>query len=202
MPHCTNRFLKKINPMRVVVLVLTALLALLNYQLWLSEDRGFQKVWLLKDAIKAQVTENAALNERNKTLEAEVKDLKEGLAAVEERARLEMGMVRQGETFFHILEDQPLSEPAQQPPAQKPVTQKPPARKPAAQKLLAQKPAAQKLLAQKPATRKPATQKLAASKPPTQKPAAQKPLVHAHAIQGQPAHKQTAQGQRSARQHE
>jgi cell division protein FtsB len=193
--------------MRVVVLVLIALLALLNHQLWLSEDRGFQKVWLLKDAIKAQVTENAALTERNKTLEAEVKDLKEGLAAVEERARLEMGMVRQGETFFRILEDQPPPEPAQKPVTQKPPAQKPVARKSAAQKPTAQKPTAQKPVARKSATRKPTAQKPAAQKPPAKKPAAQKSAaqrqpVHVHAVQEQPARKPTAQGQRSARQHE
>lgn len=94
--------------MRILVLALTLLLALLNYYLWLSEDRGLQKVRLLREAIATQRTDNAALDERNKTLEAEVKDLKGGLAAIEERARLEMGMIRQDETFFHILEGKDL----------------------------------------------------------------------------------------------
>lgn len=111
--------------MRILVLVLTLMLAVLNYPLWLSEGHGFQKVWLLRDAIATQRTENATLDERNKTLEAEVKDLKGGLAAIEERARLEMGMIRRDKTFFHILEGNDLPKPAPKPGTQKATAQKP-----------------------------------------------------------------------------
>ena len=90
--------------MRIFSLVLLALLGILNYHLWLSQDRGVAKVLLLKGAIESQKADNAALAERNSTLEAEVTSLKEGVEALEERARIELGMVRKGETFFHILD--------------------------------------------------------------------------------------------------
>jgi cell division protein FtsB len=180
--------------MRIVALILTALLAFLNYQLWLSEDRGFQKVWLLKDAIKTQRTENAALSERNQALEAEVKDLKNGLAAVEERARAELGMVRQGETFFHLLDGLPAPETTL-----KPSTLKPPAAKQATAKRTALKSPAPKRTALKPSTPKPATLKPSTPKPAALKPPAAKPSVHKPARQephGQPVQKQ--QGNRPA----
>ena len=187
--------------MRLVILILLVLLAVLNHRLWLSDDGGFQKVWLLQDAIKAQDGENKSLKERNQTLEAEVKDLKEGFAAVEERARLELGMIRQGETFFHILEGLPPSATVlalQKPQTRQPVVQKqwrrqvaqePVGRQPAAQKPSA-KPAGRQTAAQKspakPAGRQPAVQK------PTQKPAGQRPMVQ-QVAQKQPAPKPAAQ---------
>ena len=54
--------------------------------------------------VEAQKIENAQLQERNKALVAEVMDLKHGLDAIEERARSELGMVKEGETFFHVVE--------------------------------------------------------------------------------------------------
>ncbi|HYQ92624.1 MAG TPA: cell division protein FtsB [Candidatus Competibacteraceae bacterium] len=177
--------------MRILILILLVLLAILNHRLWLSDDGGFQKVWLLQDAIKAQDGENNSLKERNQTLEAEVKDLKGGFAAVEERARLELGMIGQGETFFHILEGLPPSATVlavQKPPTQQPVLQKqwrqkvaqePIERQPAAQKSSA-KQAKRQPAAHKPA-RKPAVQQSVvqqvAQKQPVQKPAAQKPAI-------------------------
>lgn len=61
-------------------------------------------VWALDEAIAAQAEKNAHLKERNQTLFAEVDDLKQGLEAVEERARYDLGMVKKGETFYQIVD--------------------------------------------------------------------------------------------------
>jgi len=91
--------------MRVLIAVLLALFLLLQYDLWVGEG-SFATVWRLQNAVEAQRAENAALAERNRALEAEVTDLKQGLDAVEERARSELGMVRRGETFYRIVESE------------------------------------------------------------------------------------------------
>ena len=62
------------------------------------------EVWELRQAVERQRAENEALRERNLALEAEVADLKQGLAAIEERARTELGMIREGEVFYQIVE--------------------------------------------------------------------------------------------------
>jgi cell division protein FtsB len=89
--------------MRLVVITLIVLLALLHYRLWVGEG-SVAEVWTLRQAVKAQRTANQQLRERNRVLEAEVKDLKGGLQAIEERARTELGMIREGETFYQIVE--------------------------------------------------------------------------------------------------
>ncbi len=88
--------------MRALVAVLILMLLVLQYQLWLSPD-GMREVWRLQRALEAQRAENRELAVRNEALAAEVADLKEGLAAIEERARTELGMVRDGETFHQIV---------------------------------------------------------------------------------------------------
>lgn len=90
--------------MKVVVASLLVLLSLLQYRLWVG-DGSLAEVSRLKHAIKAQEQENKTLDERNRALDAEVKDLKQGLAAIEERARSELGMIRKGETFFQLIEE-------------------------------------------------------------------------------------------------
>jgi cell division protein FtsB len=65
-------------------------------------------VWALREAIEQQKQENQRLLERNAALEAEVQDLKQGLEAIEERARSELGMIKKDETFFQIIERKPL----------------------------------------------------------------------------------------------
>jgi cell division protein FtsB len=90
--------------MRLVFGVLLGLVLLLQYKLWVSED-GLGELWRLQRSAEQQRRENAALTERNEILEAEVQDLKSGLDALEERARSELGMIKQGETFFQIIED-------------------------------------------------------------------------------------------------
>jgi cell division protein FtsB len=87
--------------------LLTALL-LLQYRLWLSGD-GVREVWRLRAAVAAQQSENARLSERNRQLSAEVHDLKQGYAALEERARSDLGMVAANETFFQVVPKKPAA---------------------------------------------------------------------------------------------
>lgn len=84
----------------------------LQYPLWFGNG-GLFAAWELKREIAAQREENGRLRERNQALAAEVVDLKQGLAAVEERARVELGMIKKGETFYQVIDD-PKSEAAAQ----------------------------------------------------------------------------------------
>ncbi|MCX4187808.1 cell division protein FtsB [Methylophaga sp. OBS4] len=86
------------------MILLTVLLILLQYRLWFSHD-GLPSLLRLHHAVEKQRVDNAILEERNQVLTAEVQDLKSGLDALEERARSELGMVKPGETFFHVIED-------------------------------------------------------------------------------------------------
>jgi cell division protein FtsB len=82
--------------------VLILILGYLQYELWFG-DRGLQRLWRLQSEIAAQSARNAQAVERNRALEAEVDDLEAGLEAVEERARSELGMIRDGEIFIQVL---------------------------------------------------------------------------------------------------
>lgn len=88
---------------RWLLLILLLMFAGLQYRLWFGEA-NLRQVWQLEEQIEQQRLENARLVERNTRLEAEVQDLKKGLAALEERARSELGMIREGETFFQLIE--------------------------------------------------------------------------------------------------
>jgi cell division protein FtsB len=88
--------------MKVLAAVLLGILLLLQYRLWVG-DGSLAEVWRLRQAIQAQQEENTRLAERNHALEAEVEDLKQGLEALEERARSELGMTRQDEVFFQTV---------------------------------------------------------------------------------------------------
>lgn len=88
---------------RFGLFALVALLALLQLRLW-TGDGGVRELWRLGRMIEAQQQENAVLRERNEALDAEVLDLKEGAAAVEERARRDLSMIRRDETFFQSVE--------------------------------------------------------------------------------------------------
>lgn len=92
--------------MRVLLLLLALLLAGLQYTLWLGSG-GEREVAGLRQQVATQQAENLRLHERNDALAAEVEDLKSGEAAVEERARSELGMVKPGETFYRVVEDAP-----------------------------------------------------------------------------------------------
>jgi cell division protein FtsB len=86
------------------LLVLAALLALLQYRLWFGAG-GTRAVAALEVQVQAQTRENAGLRQRNDALAAEVQNLKSGEAAVEERARSELGMIKPGEVFYRVVEN-------------------------------------------------------------------------------------------------
>jgi cell division protein FtsB len=90
--------------MRAVLGVLTGLLVLVQYQLWLS-DGGIPEVLRLREAVSEQRAENERLRQRNEALAANVRDLKNGLRAVEERARGELGMIGEQEVFYQVVGD-------------------------------------------------------------------------------------------------
>ena len=90
----------------LLLALLIVLLILLQYRLWVG-DGGIGEVRRLRQGIEAQVSENTSLKQRNRLLGAEVMDLKSGLQAVEERARSELGMIKEGETFFQVIEPAP-----------------------------------------------------------------------------------------------
>lgn len=89
--------------MRVTVVSLSLGLLLLQGQLWVS-DRGLREVWQLQGAVSGQQADNAVLLQRNHQLRAEVRDLKQGLAALEERARHDLGMVGSREVFYQVVD--------------------------------------------------------------------------------------------------
>jgi cell division protein FtsB len=88
------------------LLLLVALIALLQYPLWLGKG-GWLQAWEAERALQAQRDLNVRLETRNAALDADVKDLKTGFEAVEERARTELGLVKQGEIFVQIPKDRP-----------------------------------------------------------------------------------------------
>ena len=92
--------------MRWPALVLVALIVLLQYPLWLGKG-GWLKVWDLDRQLQAQREENRKLETRNAGLDAEVRDLKSGYEAIEERARYELGLIKQDEIFVQIPQKQP-----------------------------------------------------------------------------------------------
>ena len=89
--------------LRNLVVVLVVLFLGLQISLWFSST-GLRNVRELNNDVQEQERENAELLLRNQTLEAEVNDLKSGLASVEERARSELGMIAGDETFFQLIE--------------------------------------------------------------------------------------------------
>lgn len=91
------------NKMKVAIFILVILLLGLQYRLWFGEGSVAHRVELEKK-IEQQQAENDILRERNRILAIEVEALKNGLDAIEERAREQMGMVKEGETFFMIVE--------------------------------------------------------------------------------------------------
>ncbi len=93
----------------ILLMLLLALLAWLQYRLWFGNG-GEREVVALQAQVQRQARDNAGLKQRNDALAAEVEDLKSGEAAVEERARSELGMIKPGETFYRVVD--PASSPA------------------------------------------------------------------------------------------
>ncbi|HZH43421.1 MAG TPA: cell division protein FtsB [Lysobacter sp.] len=87
----------------LLAIALAALAGVLQYRLWFGHG-GNRAVAALQQQVARQTRENAGLRERNDALAAEVEDLKSGEAAVEERARSELGMIKPGETFYRVVE--------------------------------------------------------------------------------------------------
>ena len=102
------------------LLALLLLLAALQGKLWMG-DGGLPDARKLRANVEQQRAENAKLQQRNDALSAEVEDLKSGEAAVEERARSELGMVKPGETFYRVVEPNSPASIAPPAPAQMPV---------------------------------------------------------------------------------
>jgi cell division protein FtsB len=103
---------------RAVTLILVSLLLLLQYPLWLGKG-GWLKAWDMNRQVEAQKNVNEQTRQRNALLDAEVRDLKQGTEAIEERARSELGMVRHDEVFYQFIGNQPSS-PVSAPSATKP----------------------------------------------------------------------------------
>jgi cell division protein FtsB len=87
--------------MRWLSAALIALFVLLQYPLWLGKG-GWLRVWHVSRQLTQQQESNHALEVRNAGLDAEVRDLKQGYDAIEERARLDLGMIRENEVFVQI----------------------------------------------------------------------------------------------------
>ncbi|HEX5477808.1 MAG TPA: cell division protein FtsB [Burkholderiales bacterium] len=92
--------------MKVLAGVLGALIVLIQYPLWLGKG-GWLRAWHMEQELAGRKAKNAQLESRNAALAAEVRDLKQGTEAIEERARYELGMIRSDEVFFQIVEDKP-----------------------------------------------------------------------------------------------
>jgi cell division protein FtsB len=91
--------------MRFFQIVLLCLAAFIQYRLWLGNN-GIQDYTRIKSAVNSHQALNAKLSKRNKLLKADIEDLKLGLEGVEERARLELGMIKENETFIRVLPKQ------------------------------------------------------------------------------------------------
>ena len=90
--------------MKILPGILGALILLIQYPLWLGKG-GWVRAWHVENDLSAQKTRNDELEVRNAALAAEVRDLKQGTEAIEERARYELGMIRQDEVFFQINDE-------------------------------------------------------------------------------------------------
>jgi len=95
---------------RWALLVLALLLAWLQYRFWFGPGNSGE-VMTLEAQVEHQKRDNEGLQQRNDALAAEVKDLKDGEAAIEERARSELGMIRPGEKFYRVVENAPVAPP-------------------------------------------------------------------------------------------
>lgn len=88
--------------MKLILGALIVLLLLMQYEFWFS-DGGMKTVWKMQKDISTQTQKNAALDKRNQILIAEIKDLQSGNAAIEARARDDLGMVKKGEVYYQIV---------------------------------------------------------------------------------------------------
>ena len=108
-------FLNDITSVKALTLIFVILIALLQYPLWLGKG-SWLRVWNVNQQIDEQKDKNVAAKQRNETLNAEVRDLKQGNAAIEERARSELGMIKQDEVFYQVIDQSLPMQPANQVP--------------------------------------------------------------------------------------
>ncbi len=94
--------------MRAVTLILASLLLLLQYPLWIGKG-SWLKVWDINRQLEDQKLANQQTRFRNAKLDAEVRDLKQGTDAIEERARSELGMIKSEEVFYQVLDNSATS---------------------------------------------------------------------------------------------
>ncbi len=97
--------------MKWLAAALAVVVLLLQYRIWVS-DHGVREVQRLRQAVAAQQAENTQLTERNRQLAAEVRDLKTGMGALEERARSDLGMIAGNETFYQVVPPRTAAAPA------------------------------------------------------------------------------------------
>ena len=90
--------------MKILGGILVALILAIQYPLWLGKG-GWLRAWQTENDVKEQKQKNSRLDVRNASLAAEVRDLKQGTEAIEERARYDLGMVRHDEVFFQYADD-------------------------------------------------------------------------------------------------
>jgi cell division protein FtsB len=95
--------------MKWLAAALLVFVVLLQYRIWLSGD-GVRELRRLEAAVAAQRAENDQLSERNRQLAAEVRDLKNGMQALEERARSDLGMIASNETFYQVVPARPVAQ--------------------------------------------------------------------------------------------
>jgi len=94
--------------MRVLGIILAALIVLIQYPLWFGKG-GWLRAWELDRQVDAAKSKNTDLERRNTALAADVRDLKTGTDAIEERARYELGMTRPDEVFYQYVEKNPAT---------------------------------------------------------------------------------------------
>lgn len=90
--------------MRILIAILLVVFVMLQYRLWVGKG-SLAEVSNLKQEIGQLEKELAKLRVRNRALQAEVKDLRSGKSAIEERARSELGMIKKGEIFYQVIDD-------------------------------------------------------------------------------------------------
>ncbi len=88
--------------MRAITLLLVVFIMLLQYRLWFGKN-SVPDYLALESEVQRQIVDNDKLKQRNKLLYADTDDLKSGVEAIEERARNELGMIKEGETFFRLI---------------------------------------------------------------------------------------------------
>ncbi|HEX5793182.1 MAG TPA: cell division protein FtsB [Rheinheimera sp.] len=88
--------------MRILTLLLVVLLGLLQYRLWFGQH-SIADYFRQQEELRSQQASNLELEKRNRLLRADVKDLQQGLEAIEERARNELGLIREDEVFFRVF---------------------------------------------------------------------------------------------------